>query len=394
MPSVSIHHRTASEATKERTHQTGDQALDRILHKWDAQLQRHLENKGEPPHLGMFIFSLSNLLDDPKRYKEKCKKAEKMLKQVLATDAYKPVFSGKPTSLIAEGDRQTIIETARVLHETGSLSTLLRSEMLTGVWNIVHIPLRTFRPKRNKEMFVDHNVFPAPDGNGGFYNNKFLQAEIHRRFSINARAVVEFFNKFPFFSGQLLVVPEPEKNHPQLLTKDLFSLMWDHAKATRKENPNSIFAYNACGAGASVNHFHYHTGETRKPYPVTLPQWKHNGGDQDYPLDCLVIRNKEDAWKMIEATHYASMYLANGTTKQSSFTYNFMIYRGQMYFYPRQFDNGSGIAWFEASGNRLNGEAMPEERILREYADIRLTEEQRNTLFLVHQQITATQAVA
>ncbi len=94
------------------------------------------------------------------------------------------------------------------------------------------------------------------------------------------------YNKFPFAPWHLLVVPEPEQTLPQFLTQTHHARMMALVTEQADALPGLGMAFNSLGAYASINQLHFQGFVREAPFPVELPRWRHNGGEDEYPLEC------------------------------------------------------------------------------------------------------------
>jgi hypothetical protein len=120
---------------------------------------------------------------------------------------------------------------------------------------------------------------------------------------------------------------------------------WDAVAELGTTLPGFGLAYNSLGAHASVNHLHFQSFMGAADLPLLSPRFAHNGGNQAYPLPCLVTDSMEDAWFMLDELH------------QQATPYNLLYARNRLHILPRR-PQGShalpawstGLAWSELAG--------------------------------------------
>jgi hypothetical protein len=142
-----------------------------------------------------------------------------------------------------------------------------------------------------------------------------------------------------------LLVPEPEKNHSQILRPDIHRFISSFCRHLGKNIPGFAIAYNAYGAGASVNHLHFQTFVRTTPLPVQANCWTHNGGNTDYPVACEVFAESAEAWRYIESLHSRNL------------AYNLLYLPDRVLCLPRRFQGSftmpewcESFAWYELCG--------------------------------------------
>jgi len=157
-----------------------------------------------------------------------------------------------------------------------------------------------------------------------------------------------FYNKYPFADLHGLIVPQRDKCLPQFLLKDMHEYICAFTKDLSKNLPGIAVGYNSYGAYASVNHLHFQMFINEKALPISLPTWKHNGGETEYPINVFVCENAEDSWKIIDDLH---------NQKQA---FNLLYMPEKIFIIPRSVqasvdtpDWSSGFTWYEMSGAML-----------------------------------------
>lgn len=168
-----------------------------------------------------------------------------------------------------------------------------------GHWLASFNPIRALRPPRNSGERFDTLLQPF-DAAGFHFNKTFLSKEIFWQGTLSGKPARLLYNKFPFARLHGLLVPEPERPWPQMLTPELHGWAWECCATA--DVPGLRLGYNSLGAGASVNHLHFqsfvHAG-----LPVQHPRFTHNGGDEPYPLPCLRLNDAQTAWMQLDELH-------------------------------------------------------------------------------------------
>ncbi len=169
-----------------------------------------------------------------------------------------------------------------------------------GPWQVMFNPLRALRPPRSSGQCYDGLLRPF-DPAGFHFNKPFLAKEVLWEGELAGKPARLLYNKFPFARLHGLLVPEPEKQTPQMLSPELHGWAWHlcaHAGV-----PGLCLGYNSTGAGASVNHLHFQSFVQADPLPVQDPRFAHNGGSAPYPLPCQRFTEPADAWIELDRLH-------------------------------------------------------------------------------------------
>lgn len=211
-------------------------------------------------------------------------------------------------------------------------------------WELVVNPLRSLRPARvSSEVFRE---IQQPFDPARFHFNKpFLRPEILWEGDWEGVPMRVLYNKFPFAPWHLLVVPEPEQTLPQFLTQTHHARMMALVTGQADALPGLGMAFNSLGAYASINQLHFQGFVREAPFPIELPRWQHNGGGDEYPLECWHSDSLQDSWQRIAALHQANQ------------PYNLLYRANGCYILPRQGQGmvelpawAQGIAWHEICG--------------------------------------------
>lgn len=188
-------------------------------------------------------------------------------------------------------------------------------------------------------MIDDLNV-PFND-NGFHFNKSFLNDEIFIEQKINNKVLSLLYNKFPFADYHGLLVIDKHRHYNQFLFTEIFIYIWCLYQKLSENIIGLVIAYNSLGAGASVNHLHFQSSITLEPYSIESNIWMHNGGNEAYPVKCMVFNDVNKAWNSIN----------NLQNRQVSF--NLIFKSNKLYCLPQDNtkENKTQLAWFEMAGN-------------------------------------------
>lgn len=182
--------------------------------------------------------------------------------------------------------------------------------------------LRSFRPARMSK--TDNIQLDSPFSPDGFHFAKpFLKKEIFAEAEIDDVQLSLLYNKFPFIHYHALLVVDKEKRNNQYLTQNYLNFITKVQNHTQKHCPEFVIAYNSLGAGASVNHLHFHAYLETTPLAIFSPEFAHNGGDKQYPATCQVFTNSMEAWQRIKILH------------NNNIPYNLIFRNNRVYCLPR-----------------------------------------------------------
>lgn len=183
--------------------------------------------------------------------------------------------------------------------------------------------LRSFRPARmSKTENIQLDIPFSPDG---FHFNKlFLEKEIFAEGMIQGKQLSLLYNKFPFIDYHALMVVDKAQHQNQLLTEDFLNYIAGLQSSVQQHCPEFVVAYNSLGAGASVNHLHFHAYLESTPLPIFSDRFIHNGGNQPYPATCQLFNSVSNAWQVIQSYH------------DSNTPYNLLFKDRKVYCLPRK----------------------------------------------------------
>lgn len=283
-----------------------------------------------PEGMGSFILVLANSMQD------------KALFQSLSSPLVKTFAQLQATTPAAPEDDQTVFT---ALVQTGIQTLSCWEYRSLEPWELVINPLRALRPARGAGQRF--NGIYQPFDPGKFHFNKpFLRPEILWEGKTNGLSLRVLYNKFPFAPWHLLVVPQPERNLPQFLTQAHHTHIMELVAEQAQQLPGLGMAFNSFGAYASVNHLHFQGFVRATPFPLEQQHWQHHGGQQAYPVECILTHNSSDAWQIIEELHHANQ------------PYNLLYREKACYILPRKAQGlvdlpawaFGGIGWHDLCG--------------------------------------------
>ena len=280
-------------------------------------LDKILEND----ELGVFILVLANAIYDENIWRELKPKLIKKFEHL------------KTKELSGAADDIEVFQKLSVINLDDLNTTQIKQ---IGEFELQYNPLRALRPKRMSNV-VTKGMSQNFDANSFNFNKDFLQKEMFYKGKFFGKQISIFYNKFPFANQHGLVVVEPEKQHPQLLTYELHQFAWMMANAIGLSIKGFTLAYNSYGAYASVNHFHLQCFVRNTPLPIESVE--------KYVLVNHWFGSVNDAWEFIEALHrdeqpYNLIYRENKIL---------IIVRKRQDDYKHS-DWTAGYAWYEACG--------------------------------------------
>ena len=304
----------------------------------DADAFRHLfvNNLGEmlsPDQAGAFILVLANSLQHAELHNS--------LKPALLT-SFGAVRQGiRQGGLDITADDLAVF---RSIEGIGIESLSCWAQASTGDWQLVYNPMRALRPARASSRPVS-NIRQPFDNSGFNFNRPFLQPEILWQGSWQGTGMRVLYNKFPFAPYHLIIVPDPDLELGQYLSEYYHAIMWELVSQQQDTLPGLGAGYNSLGACASVNQLHFQSFIRAEPLPVELHKWRHNGGDDDYPMCCHVFDTAKHSWQLIAEYHVRNQ------------PYNLLYRSGRCYVLPRRLQGDkqvvprvTGAGWIEECG--------------------------------------------
>ena len=300
--------------------------------------EKGLDRQLDDDSLGTFILVLANSLFDEqifKKFKNRLENTFELKKQAYTSNLrLGKHLKGTPDDIL--------VFLELIAMGFNNLSTTEYRH--TKYWELQFNQIRSLRPRRISGAVIS-TLSHDFDENSFHFNKPFLTKEVFWSGDIDGVAVKLFYNKFPFATLHGLLVPEPEKNTPQLLNADMHNFISSLCKQMGNNIPDIAIAYNGYGAGASINHLHFQTFTMRQVLPVLAPYWQHNGGNTPYTTSCKVFESSTEAWRYIDRLH------------QNNITYNLVYLPGKIVCLPRQFQGKyelpewtENFAWYELCG--------------------------------------------
>ena len=327
--------------------------------QFDRQFIEGLERQLEAGVLGAFILALANATFEQRlwthlrgRITDQWARLADGLRQVLQSGG----------RLDASDDDQLVF--LKLLAIGLDQLPLTRFQRL-GPWEAQYNLLRGLRPPRMADQAVSGVSAPFEPHCFNFAL-PHLARELFWQGSLDGRETRFFYNKFPFVTGHLLMVPEADARHPQLLNREMLEFVWRFLDAAGRTLPGIGAGYNSYGALASVNHLHFQIFRRGDALPVEAASWQHHGGATPYPAVVQLARSAQEAWRILEGAHAAGQ------------AYNLVLRPGVAHILPRRLQGtyerapwSAGHAWYEMAGGavvtsrrtfeRLEGSALSDE---------------------------------
>jgi len=286
-----------------------------------------------PDELGAFILVLANSLQD--------KQSQASLKNDLMSMFVTLNNKHKAGTLKATDDDLGVFEKIRS-KGVGSLSAWQNIEQ--GEWKLLYNPMRSLRPERASAEKVE-SIVGEFDAAKFHFNKPFLRPEVLWEGAWRNTPLRVLYNKFPFAPYHLIIVPEPERELPQVLIKEHHELVWKLVAEQQDIFPGFGVGYNSLGACASVNQLHFQSFIQQEDLPIEKSLWQHNGGRHDYPMHCIKTTSMDGCWAVIEKFHMDNQ------------PYNLLYRKNCCYVLPRQMQGSEvvaervqGAGWIEECG--------------------------------------------
>jgi hypothetical protein len=211
-------------------------------------------------------------------------------------------------------------------------------------WQLQFNQLRSFRPARNSDKAI-MELYQAFNEQAFHFNKPFLNDETLWQGDLAASQVKLMYNKFPFAGYHGILIVEPDALKPQFLSRRDCQVM-DQMIDEMSGLSNLGLAYNSLGGGASVNHQHWQLFLSAKPYPIESSTWRHNAGQQPYPLLVNKFESVSQSWARINELQSINK------------AFNLFIRPGCVYLIERKNQGSyvspswtSGLAWSECAGH-------------------------------------------
>lgn len=294
--------------------------------------------------LGVYILVLANAANDAALWRQ--------LRDALTERHYHhaalittALRQGRPLNE-PEDDLMVFLKLMAIGFENLSLTEMRK----TGPWEAQFNPLRALRPPRASATKVEG--LRQPFNPAGFhFDQPFLAKEVFWQGELLGRDISLLYNKFPFAPLHGLLVPEKAQGHAQFLTPAWHGYAWQLAQTLGRAMPHFGLAYNSLGAYASVNHLHFQSFVRENPLPLTHAHWRHNGGEQAYPVACQTFDDEFGGWRYLDDLH------------QRGIAYNLVYLPGRLYVLPRRHQSqapalpgnpqtslGANPGWYELAG--------------------------------------------
>jgi hypothetical protein len=168
-----------------------------------------------------------------------------------------------------------------------------------GPWDIVCNTIRKLRPARASAQVLN-SIKKDFDASGFHFNKTFLKPEILWQGGYRDIQLRVLYNKFPFADYHLLIVVSPEDERAQLLDQVSHKLIYDLVQQCSERLAGFGVGFNSLAAGASVNHLHFQGFFRQVLLPIEDACWKHNGGEDEYPLTVYRYHDAVSAWAKIK----------------------------------------------------------------------------------------------
>jgi len=312
------------------------------LKSFKQQFNQGIYLLADKPKMGTFILCLANASHDSELFDELKSGLKKQYHSLLFQ--YQAVMQGEKKLDAAEEDILVFLK----IQALGFDEIEITQQRKEGEWLCQFNQLRSFRPRRMSE-FQHSGEISVPFVDSQFHFNKpFMAKECFWSGKYQGKKLDLFYNKYPFADLHGLMVPERDSCLPQLLIHDMHRYIWDVTSELSKTLPGVAHGYNSYGAYASVNHLHFQMFVDEKGLPVTQKNWKHNGGEESYPMHVMKCADMELAWEIITDLHYKKL------------PYNLLYMPNEIYILPRKVQGSvevpqwsSGFTWYELCGAML-----------------------------------------
>jgi len=298
-----------------------------------------LEEMMQHQSLGVYILVLANALYDQAIFDQLSRKLRQDF-QRIELEIRSTLTQGKKIEATAD-DELVMLKLMAVGFDRLPLTRFKRCAEFELQFNA----LRAFRPARMSDIAVTENRADF-NAKGFNFNKPFLAKETLWQGDLEGSHCRLLYNKFPFAQYHALMVLDPGDNKSQLLTQQDHQKIWQITASLGERLSGVGFGYNSYGAYASVNHQHFQMFvQDKGVYPVELSKWQHNGGPEDYPLDCYCHRDSGLAWEHLQHLN------------ESNQAYNLLYRPEALFLLPRAFQGSyqhsgwtSGFAWAELIG--------------------------------------------
>jgi len=292
--------------------------------------------------LGTFILVLANATQHKNLFHQL---HAKLLEQfnALKENYQNALLNGSQLNEVEE-DLLVFLKIATIGFENIQLTQIRKQDH----WQYQFNHIRSFRPRRMSSFQYASEISIPYDENGFNFNKPFMAKECFWEGQLRGKQIDLFYNKYPFADLHGLFVPERKACMPQLLTQELNEYMWQVTEELSNTLPGLGFGYNSYGAYASVNHLHFQMFIELAGLPITSGHWKHNGGNESYPINVIKTYNVHEAWQTLNELHIKNQ------------PYNALYIKNEMYIISRKVQGSvdvpewsSGFTWAELCGGLL-----------------------------------------
>ncbi|MEE9326941.1 MAG: HIT domain-containing protein [Cocleimonas sp.] len=305
-----------------------------LLNSNSDQFKRHFKNKLSemlsPDELGSFILVLANSMQEENLQQSLSEKLETTFNKLKAV-----------ANLKGSEDDKLVFQT---LKKTGIKHYTSWQSRQVEHWQCAYNPMRALRPMRaSNEQFT--SLLHPFDNNAFHFDKAFLRPEIISEENFDGTDLRLMYHKFPFAPFHLLIVIDATSQRAQVLDKKTHLMTWNLANHIGNKVAGFGLSFNSIGAGASINHLHIHGFIEISVYSVEHQDWKHNGGDKQYPLNVERFSSASEAWQRIDHCH------------QHNQPYNLLYRAGSCYVIQRKPQGSTklphwlgSIGWYEGCG--------------------------------------------
>jgi hypothetical protein len=303
------------------------------IEAFQHQFIQSLRNMLSPEEAGAFILVLANSLQDESLYAGLKNNIASMFREIQS--------KFRTNELVVTDDDRAVFQ---ALERYGIESFSVWQSTRKDSWEIMFNPVRALRPARASNVLFDGIRRPF-EANKFNFNKVFLRPEILWEDYWQQTRLRVLYNKFPVVPYHLIIVPDPHQQLPQYLTATYHDMMWQLLLQQQTRLPGLGIGYNSLGACASVNQLHFQGFMREASLPIELQRWRHNGGDDPYPMNCIVFDSAQACWRKIDEYH------------QHHQPYNLLYRPGRCYVLPRVAQGSDtvlprvrGAGWIEQCG--------------------------------------------
>ena len=308
--------------------------LDTTPSEFRRRFEAGLDALLTPDGIGAFILALANSMQSSELQRALSPRLERLFAELRGRLARGDLENAGPDDLAVFAALEARgIEDFRSWHVREA-----------GPWRLAYNPMRALRPPRaSKQPFA--GLSRPFDPQAFHFDKPFLRPEIINEISFDGVPLRIMYHKFPFAPWHLLLVIDAAAHRPQYLDDESHDLLWSLTDVMAAQLPDIGLAYNSLGAGASINHLHAHSFLSDEPLPLEAARWRHNGGEQPYPLQVERFESLRESRARI------------GELQQRDQPFNLLYRPGHCYLAPRPPQNSVPLpdwmgvpAWYEIAG--------------------------------------------